>query len=335
MSSSSYYEKAKPVWDELTALLDKARARGPKGLSAEELARLDRLYRLTTIHLAQIRLRTTNQALLEQLNRLVARAHSFIYVSPKKNPLRRIAEFYLVGFGRAVARTWKYQVAAALLMVVAAWVGHYVAMENELPAYAFMSGDIRLPGSTPEQLKAVLRSGREQDAEEKLMFASFLLTHNTKVGFTAFALGVLAGIPTVFLIITNGAMLGAFSAIHYRKGIVAEMWAWLLPHGVTELTAIVLCGGAGLMLGMAVLHPRFTTRSQSLLDAGKEAIRIVMGVIPMFVLAGLIESFVRQSHMTTLQRLVFAGATAVFWSLYFGLGAVMERRAANSRSEHG
>ena len=68
--------------------------------------------------------------------------------------------------------------------------------------------------------------------------------------FFAFTLGVLGGVPTVFLLITNGAMLGAFSAMHHDVGVYAEWWAWILPHGITEIGAIFLCGGAGLMLGM-------------------------------------------------------------------------------------
>lgn len=322
----TYLEKARPIWDELNALLDKGRRWGARGLSAEELDRLDRLYRLTTIHLAQARLRTTNRALIEGLDRLVARAHSFIYVSPKKNPLTRLAQFYLTGFSRAVARTWKFQLASLLLFAVGAVVAQYAAMHDAIPAYALLGGDVRLPGSSPEQLENVLRSGRDWSAHRKFEFASFLLTHNTKVGFMAFAMGILGGIPTVFLILTNGAMLGAFAAVHYRHGIVAEMWAWLLPHGITELSAVILCGGAGLMLGMALLHPGYATRGRSVLEAGREAARIVMGVVPMFIMAGFIESYLRQSTLTTETRLIFAGATAVLWAVYFYIGFYLEAR---------
>jgi uncharacterized membrane protein SpoIIM required for sporulation len=331
MKNATYFEKAQPVWDELSALLDKAKRVGARGLTAEELARLDRLYRLSTIHLAQVRLRTTNQALVDRLNRLVARAHSFIYVAPRQNPVARAVNFYAAGFARTVARTWRYHLAAFLLFAAGTLAAYWGTLNNELTAYALLGDDVRLPGASAEQLQNVLRSNREWGATEKFQFASFLLTHNTKVGFTAFALGVFCGVPTVFLMLMNGGMLGAFAAVHHTKGVETEMWAWILVHGVTELTAIMLCGGAGLMLGMAVLRPRYATRAQSLLQAGREAFRIVLGVVPMFVLAGIIESYVRQSHLSVDGRLIFAGATAVFWAAYFRMGAYLEVRERAER----
>lgn len=326
MKNPSYFEKAQPVWDELSALLDKGRRVGARGLTADELARLDRLYRLSTIHLAQVRLRTTNQALIERLNRLVARAHSFIYVAPRQNPLSRAAQFYAVGFARAVARSWRYHMAAFVLFAAGALAAYWGTLNDNLTAYALLGDDIRLPGASVEQLESVLRSNREWDGTEKFQFASFLLTHNTKVGFTAFALGVFCGIPTVFLMLINGGLLGTFAAVHDTRGVGTEMWAWILVHGVTELTAIILCGGAGFMLGMAVLRPRYATRVQSLVQAGREALRIVLGVVPMFILAGIIESYVRQSHLPVTGRLIFAATTAIFWAAYFRMGAYLEAR---------
>jgi uncharacterized membrane protein SpoIIM required for sporulation len=327
MSSLTYFERVKPVWDELAELLSKARRAGPRGLTAEELARLDRLYRLTTIHLAQARLRTTNRHLIERLDRLVAEAHSFIYVSPKKNPLERLLRFYCLGFGQAVARTWRFQAAAILLFFVGAVASHQASLRDDLPPYALLGAEeVRLPGSSVAQLQNVLRSGRDGAAEDRFAFASFLFTHNTRVGLTAFASGVLAGVPTVFLMVYFGAHVGAFTAVHYRHGIVEEMWAWILPHGVTEILAALLCGGAGLMLGMALLRPGDLSRARSLTLAGREAIRIVMGVLPMFLVAGIIESYVRQSHLSTESRLWFAGLSGAFWVAYFGVGAWVEWR---------
>lgn len=328
MSEPLYLDRVAQHAAELDALLNKARGRGPSGLTSEELARLDELYRLATIHLAQVRARTQNEALIQSLNRLVARAHSFIYISPKDNPLKRILRFYTIGFARVIARTGVFHLAAALLFVFGAFIAYHATSAHLSAAYAIMGPqEIRLPGVSREQLEWVLRSGRDQSTGEKLQFASLLLTHNTKVGFTAFVLGILAGIPTVFLLLTNGAMIGAFAHIHHEKGIVAEMWAWLLPHGVTEIGAIFLCGGAGLMLGMALIRPGHRSRTQSLVIAAREAVRIVMGVVPMFIAAGFIESFLRQSHMSTQGRIIFAAASALFWAVYITIGALAERAA--------
>ncbi len=320
-----FLERAKPVWDELESLLDKARRNGLRGLSAEELARLDQLYRQTTVHLAQVRSRSRNPHLLSYLNRLVGRAHSFVYVSPPRYVFWEVLRFYATGFPRAVARTAPFHLTAAALFLLAGVFAHFAAHDNSMAAYALsMPGDIRLPGSTPEQLESVLRSGRDASEAEKSIFTAFLFTHNTRVGFLAFASGILAGAPTVYILVFNGAMLGAFTSMHHQQGIVAEMWAWLLPHGVPEIGAILLCGGAGLMLGMALLRPGNLSRAQSLVEAGREALRLLLGVIPMFLIAAFIEGFLRQSELGTAARLAFAALAAAAMLAYFGLGAYVE-----------
>lgn len=320
-------ERMQPVWDELAALVYRAQRGGVRRLSADELSRMDRLYRLSTNHLAQLQSRGANPSLVHNLNRLVAKAHSVIYVSPKPQMFRRILMFYATGFSRSIARIWPYQLASLALFLAGTIGGYAATMHSPLAAYALVIPDeMRMPGASAEQLVSVMRSGRDHSQGEKFAFMSFLLTHNTKVGFTAFAGGVMAGIPTIYLMLYTGSFLGAFTAIHANNGVAGEWWAWILPHGVTELGACILCGGAGLLLGMAVLRPGHRSRMASLVAAGKEGINVAMGIIPMFVFAGFAESFVRQSHMTTEERYMFAAATALFWVCYFGLGAYLEWR---------
>lgn len=328
-------DKMQPVWDELDALVQRVRRRGVRSLDADELARLDHLYRLTTVHLAQLRGRGIHPGVVENVNRLVARAHGVVYAAPRFNPIGAIAHFYAVGFARAIARTGHFQLIALALLLFGTAAGYAMAGASPIAAYALvMAGEeIRLPGASPAQLEAVLRSGRDQGVVEKSLFAGFLMQHNTKVGFTAFVTGILAGIPTVLLMTYTGAFLGGYSQIHEAAGVAAEWWAWILPHGVTEIGAAVLCGGAGLMLGWALLNPGNQTRRRSLTAAGREGLNIAMGVIPMFIAAGFIESFVRQSHLTTNQRFLFAAATAVFWAVYIALGILWERQAAQAHAE--
>jgi uncharacterized membrane protein SpoIIM required for sporulation len=137
----------------------------------------------------------------------------------------------------------------------------------------------------------------------------------------------LAGVPTIFLLLYNGMLLGAFTAMHHEAGIYADYWAWILPHAVSELSAIILCGGVGLMLGMAVLSPGKLTRGESLLRAGKEAVPVCLGVAGMLLVAASLESYLRQSHLSNAARFAVAVASAIFWSAYFLHGAIRERAA--------
>jgi len=324
---STFVARYKQDWEELEGLVRRARS-WTSPLTSVERERLDELYRRTTVHLARVSSRAHDPALLEYLNRLTASAHSVVYLPAQDSVWKRAGTFLTDGFGRAIARTWRPQLLSLLLVVSGALLGYYAACSDQVLAHALWpSADSRQPGSTTEQLLAHLRSGRDGSGGEKFFFASFLFQHNLKVGLLAMATGVLAAVPTVFLMIFNGMLLGVFAAIHHQAGIRAEMWAWILPHGVTEIGAIILCGGIGLMLGQAVVRPGMLSRTQSLLEAGREAARIAAGAGLMLVLAAIIESYVRQSHWSTPARLLFAAGTAVFWCLYIVHGFYREQQA--------
>jgi len=319
-----FVTRNKPDWDELEQLLSRAR-RSVHHLSPEELNRLDLLYRRVAIHLAQVRTRTRDERLAAYLNGLAATAHSLIYLPPRQGVFGTIISFAANGFARTIARNWPYHLASVLLLVAGAFLAYHAATHDVLAAYALLPpGDPRQPGATPEQLLEVLRSGREQGGGFKSVFASFLFTHNLQVGLISMGLGVLAGVPTVLLLLYNGMMLGAFVALHVQAGIGLEMWAWILPHGITELSAIALCGGVGLMLGRAVISPGLKTRAQSLVDVGGEAARTAVGIAGMLLIAAIIESFVRQSNLSIAARLTYAALTAAFWILYVAYGFVYE-----------
>jgi uncharacterized membrane protein SpoIIM required for sporulation len=324
---SSFTARYKKDWEELEALVKRARSWTGRLTSAER-SRLDELYRRTTVHLARVSTRSTDRPLLDYLNRLTAAAHSIIYLPPRESVWSRVVHFATEGFGRSVARHWRLHLLSAALMIGGALVGYFAAHSDPVLAHAMWpSEDPRQPGSTPDQLLEHLRHGRDDSSGEKFLFASFLFQHNLKVAILAMATGVLAAVPTVFLMIFNGMILGVFAAIHHQAGIKEEMWAWILPHGITELGAIILCGGVGLMLGQAVVRPGTLSRTDSLVAAGREAAQVCLGAGAMLILAAIIESYVRQSHWSTATRLTFAAATGIFWTLYFVYGAVRERQA--------
>ncbi len=258
-----FISRNKQDWDELESLVQRGR-KSVKRLPPEALARIDVLYRRATVHLSQVQSRTTDQRLAEYLNSLTAAAHSLIYLPPRNSPLQGAVTFVIAGFARSLARSWPFHLASAVLMLLGVLLACLAGAVDPVALYALLPpGDPRVPGATREFLLEVLRSGRDQGSGTKFVFASFLFQHNFRVGLMAMSLGILAAVPTVFLMLYNGMILGAFVTVHHQAGIYWEVWAWLLPHGVTELGAIVLCGGMGLQLGWAVNEPA-TKRSKRL-----------------------------------------------------------------------
>jgi uncharacterized membrane protein SpoIIM required for sporulation len=329
---SSFITRNKPEWNELETLLQRAR-KSTKRLTPDELSRLDVLYRRATVHLAQVRSRTTDENLISYLNGLTSAAHSLIYLPPH-SAVKGGIEFLREGLARTIARNWIWHAISALLLLAGAGSAAVAGSLDVVALYALIpAADPRGPGASRETLLELLRSGRDTGGGGKFVFATFLFSHNLKVGLLSMALGILAAVPTVMLIIFNGMILGAFATVHHQTGIVGEMWAWILPHGITEIGAIVLCGGIGLQLGWAVVCPGMYSRSESLKAVSGEVARTAVGAAFMLVFAAIVESYVRQSELSTEVRLSFAAATAVFWVAYIAYGFVRERAAANEQSE--
>lgn len=327
---SDFIEKNKASWAELRKLVEKAR-KSIKSLTPDEIGRLDVLYRRTTIHYAQASTRTRDAALIRYLGELVAAAHSIIYFPPRRSTAVRLAVFLRSGFARTIGRTAKYHLISAALVLGGALVAYFLSTHDPMAAYALLpAGDVRQPGSTREQLLEMLRHGRDGGSGEKFLFASFLFQNNFSVGLMALATGILCAVPTVVLLVYNGMILGAFTAIHHQHGIYAEYWAWILPHGVTEIFAVILCGGIGLNLGHAVLGIGQADRTESLKLAGHESLRLILGVFLMLVFAAIVESFLRQSHLPTFARLLFATGTAAFWAFYCWTGVLAQRAALDT-----
>lgn len=320
---SEFFSRRKQEWEELENLVKKAsRWGGVRRMKPDELNRLDLLYRRTTVDLAQISSRIRDPQLVQYLNSLLASAHSVLYLPQRSNLSSRTARFLAWGFAGYVARGWKFHLISFLLLIGGVLAGYQASVSDPTASYALMpKSEVRRIGSGRDELVRFLRSGREQSGQRKAFFASFLFSNNLRVGIMSLATGVLAAIPTVLLIIYNGMILGVFTATHHLNGIYAEYWAWILPHGITEIGAIILCGGAGLQLGKSVVCPGRYSRAESLLLAGREAFGVIMGVAVMLFFAALIESFLRQSYLSTNERLIFAGGTLLFWAVYFIFGS--------------
>jgi uncharacterized membrane protein SpoIIM required for sporulation len=202
-------------------------------------------------------------------------------------------------------------------MALGVLVGYAVTRADPERYFSFISPALaggRTPSSTPEQLRDILYKRGEGFLET---FAAFLFSHNASVGMLCFTLGAAAGIPVVVLLLINGMTLGAMTAIHAQKGLALDWWGWILPHGVTELSAIGLCGAAGLALGQALLFPGELSRRDALVAKGKESGTLVGGAIAMLFVAGLVEGIFRQTVVELDRRLEFAAALALLWILYF------------------
>jgi uncharacterized membrane protein SpoIIM required for sporulation len=328
VNSVAFRREREATWVELELLVARIEREGLQALPPEDVGRLPVLYRATLSSLSVARAISLDANLLDYLEALAARAYVVTY-GAKRSPLEAGARLLGHDFPAAVRAARNKVALSALLMVLGVVTGAVLTAGDPSRFYAFVSEGLaqgRGPSSSTEELRAVLYH-RGTAAEMLSAFAMFLFTHNSMVGITCFATGFAAGVPTVLLLFENGLMLGAFAALYADRGLGLEFWAWILPHGVTELLAVVLCGGAGLVLADALLHPGRHTRRRALALQGRSAAVIVIGSVAMFLLAGLVEGIFRQVVQNVPVRLTVALLSAVAWPFYF----LVPRRAKAPR----
>ena len=201
-------------WRELESLLRTAE-HAIGSLPPDKLSRIDVLYRRATVQLARVATRGRDPQLAAYLNALTAKAHSLIYVSPRRSLLGGAGPVHHHRICPLHRAQWRSHTAAAILFFGSALCGYFISRGDLSAAYALSTpGDLRQPGSSPEQLLDILRNGRDQEHGELFMFASFLFQNNFKVAILAMATGVLASVPTVLILVANGLMLGQFTWLH-------------------------------------------------------------------------------------------------------------------------
>jgi uncharacterized membrane protein SpoIIM required for sporulation len=154
----------------------------------------------------------------------------------------------------------------------------------------------------------------------KPLASSAIMTNNMSVGFTTFAFGITAGLGTMYMMAFNGLLIGVIGMACGLSGMSLQLWSFVAPHGVLELPAIFIAGGAGLGIAQGLMFPGVLPRRESLARAGLEAVQLVLGTIPILIIAGLIEAFVSPTGLPMPLKFSVAGALFVLLSAYlFGL----------------
>ena len=331
LRSVEFRREREATWVALEETIATADKRGLRTLSAEQLARLPHLYRATLSSLSVARSISLDRALTEYLENLVGRAYFVVY-GTRQHLRRQLADFVRRRLPSTI-RAAKWHIAVAAVVTIAAAVAAFRLTAADMDYYYAFAGDMA-QGRTPASSTAELRDGLYHTESASGMLATFaasLFSHNSRVGIMAFATGFVAGLPTLLLLFYNGLVLGAFVALFASRGLAVDLWAWLLPHGVTELTAVVLCGAAGLLLAHALVFPGAHTRMDSLRERGRAAAVIVVGAVAMLFIAGLIEGVFRQTVTSVPIRFTVAGATAAWWIYYFGFAGRRSDAAEGAR----
>lgn len=310
------------MWQHLDDLAERARKSGSR-LAPQEVDELVALYQRTAAQLSYARTYYDDPGLTSRLTIVVAKASGAIY-GTRGRAGSTFKRFLTETFPVAVYRSRRFIAAsAALFFVPAIAVGAWLANSPD-------ALDVAVPKDTQQ---ALLDTEFEDyySREPAQQFSTRVLVNNIQVSFFAFAFGALL-VPTALLLIYNSLNLGVAAGLFIHAGEAGKFFGLILPHGLLELTAIVIAGAAGLRLGWAVLFPGDRPRGEALAEEGRRSVVIVLGLMLCFIVAGLIEGFVTPSGLPTSVRVAVGVAVeVVFISWVVTRGRVAEAAGLTGR----
>ena len=303
----SFLESRIQKWKRLEELTARASRLRLKGLSGDEVREFGRLYRRTAADLAIAREEVRDRRLVNYLNHLVGRAHGAIYRS-ESSGFGVFLNFFRYEFPAVFRKTFSYTLAAFLIFMFAS-------------AFAFGMSfiDERFSDLIAPRLRqdiAAHHNWTEGVNQANPLASTSIQTNNIMVTFLAFAGGILLGYGTFWVLLNNGLLFGLVMGLCVRYKFW-EIPTFVAAHGAIELTAIFIAGGAGLMIGKALLMPGDLRRIDALVTNGITAIKLIMGCIPMLLIAGLIEGFISPAHISPYFKFAVSTLSALLMIIYF------------------
>ncbi|MDJ0678379.1 MAG: stage II sporulation protein M [Xenococcaceae cyanobacterium MO_167.B52] len=272
-------------WKTLERILQQVEKKGLKSLSAEEIKQLASLYRSVSADFARAKTYKLGKTLTQNLQQLTSRGYSQIYQGSRRQEWQAVTKFYLWGFPQVVQETRIYIAVATIIFGLLGIISWWYAWSD--PVFISLT--------VPQHLIETVRDRGElwmgSIVGIEPLASSGIMINNLRVSFIAIAGGISGGIYSIYIMGLNGLHIGTVSALVAQNNLSYPFWGFVLPHGSLELPAIFLAGAAGLLIGQAMVFPGQYRRIDAVKQNGQKAAQLLFGIVPMLVIAGLIEGF--------------------------------------------
>ncbi|MFZ5827758.1 MAG: stage II sporulation protein M [Bacillota bacterium] len=301
MNQDQFVARRQEQWKQLAEILNQTQRQGARKLPLDQVQMLGRLYRQTASDLAYARTYFPQTQTTAYLNQLVTQAHNIVYAEEPQR-WKTLWRFFAHDVPQGIRSAWRPLALSTALMLLGGLIGFFAILADPNLAEALVPDQMRFH-------EAQEKTGEIFPVEMRSLIGTAILINNVRVGLLAFGLGVTAGIGTAVVLFYNGVVVGALAAHYFRAGLSYPFWALILPHGALELMAIFLSGAAGFCLGWPLVAPGEETRRQAFATGARRAVVLMMGALPLFVVAAVIEGFI--TPMTTLSEAGKYGVAAV------------------------
>ena len=282
------------------------------------------LYRRATADLARAQRDWPGEPVHRYLNGLVARGHGVLYRRGGA-VWQRVRAFYTETLPRTYRGAAAYLLAAGALLFVPAIVTYFVVLANPDAAYAI---------APPKLIDAVHHHQLWTNipADSRVQMAGLISVNNIGVSMLAFALGIVFGLPVVWVMVTNGISFGGLFGLTQAYGISGGLFGFVIGHGVLELSIVVAQGAGGLMMGWALISPGNRSRSDAVAIAAQRAFTLLLGLAPLLLIAGAIEGNISPSEAPFLIKVAIGLTTGLVFYAYLLLAGRNQRSARSLSS---
>ena len=306
MKEITFLKRNVEKWKEIEQFLKRTSQKNPDKLADLFIELTDDLSYARTFY--------PNSETANYLNDLAVQVHQEIYRN-KKEGTRRILSFWTREVPLIYGKHWKELLFTFGLLIVGFLIA--VLSQHYDPQFADL---ILSPGYVDETLSNIEKGDPMGIYKGGNPFWSFtgITINNIRVALLAFAWGLLLSVGSIYIVFSNAIMVGSFYYIFYTNGAADEWWSFVWLHGTLEIWAIVVGAAAGIVLGNSLLFPGSYSRFESLLIGAKEGLKMVVGVVPLFIVAGFIEGFItRLTDMPHWINLLIILTSLAFIIWYF------------------
>ena len=309
MQEVAFHKKNREKWKQFEELVAAKSKTDPDTLAS--------LFVELTDDLAYARTFYPKSTTTQYLNTLTAKVHQAIYRN-KKEDHRRLLTFWTRELPRVAYETRRDLLYSFLLLALFFLLG-WVSSAHDATYVRLILGDSYVNMSM-ENMENNNPMGVYKQMHGNDMF-SYITINNIRVSFIVFAFGVLLPpFGTIYILMQNGIMIGAFMYLFHQHGFGTAALLGIWIHGTLEISAIIIAGGAGLVMGKSIVFPGTHTRIQSFMAGAKKGLKLTVGLVPIFIAAGFLESYVtRHSTMPLVLNLAIIFGSLAFIIWYFVL----------------
>lgn len=282
MTEEQFIKRHQETWKTLETLEQKMRRLSKKNGDSQVVKSFFTVYRDASHDLSYAKTHYPQSQMVKYLNQLVGRCHSLLY-ERKSITFKRVLQSLYRDFPEEFRVQWRLVLLAFMIFLGGAAMAAILTLITPSAAAFFL----------PQNLIDAIKEGQMGGGVWNYpLMSAYIMSNNILVSIKAFVYGILLGVGTIYVLFYNGAMLGALTVLVYQYADPLKFWSLILPHGIIELLAIFIAGGAGLMLAKGMFMPGSFKRWTAVVYQAKQAMPLLWGTIILLVIAGLIEGFI-------------------------------------------